>query len=334
MEPTQGNFEYPITSVIPGIIEKAVQTSSLWVGPNIVTEGTLQSPQKSSTVTEGGFGIRRVEWTWHALSAYIWMHTNWGPNNYWLLHISKSDASACPTCGPIRRTYAHHFLLSWSQHLQSTARKPQRLEGACHNQPKHGNTLGPFWTLFISIPTHTIMWKNYINYLNYRFCICWAHHTAQTPLHAIPPLSHGTLFHRTLAFNMCECSPIPFTIRAAFLALIQSPENRNMAPFSEEKNTWTINPSWHSQIASFRMIWKMINRLGISVQIRIVKCYHHRVSKWLRIIVRHLATILNVRYHNASITPTSSNGKQVYEAIIETSTMPSCRACKKKLQFD
>ncbi|KAF8417719.1 hypothetical protein EV426DRAFT_682033 [Tirmania nivea] len=48
--------------------------------------------------SEPGFGANRCLWHRHALSAYTWLRTNRGPQNYWLHLIRKVDSPACPNC--------------------------------------------------------------------------------------------------------------------------------------------------------------------------------------------------------------------------------------------
>ncbi|KAF8422939.1 hypothetical protein EV426DRAFT_669791 [Tirmania nivea] len=59
---------------------------------------TAAKARRKDMRSEPGYGSNRCLWHRHALSAYTWLRTNRGPQNYWLHFIRKVDSPACPNC--------------------------------------------------------------------------------------------------------------------------------------------------------------------------------------------------------------------------------------------
>ncbi|KAF8451403.1 hypothetical protein BGX38DRAFT_1269417 [Terfezia claveryi] len=75
----------------------------------MVTEGGLRASSKAirkEARMKAGYGIRRVDWNRHALSAYTWLRTNRGPQKSLLHHIGKAESAEC-ACGYPSETGEH-----------------------------------------------------------------------------------------------------------------------------------------------------------------------------------------------------------------------------------
>ncbi|KAF8417691.1 hypothetical protein EV426DRAFT_681953 [Tirmania nivea] len=67
--------------------------------------------------SEPGFGANRCLWHKHALSAYTWLRTNRGPQNYWLHFIRKVDSPSCSNCDHPSED-GHHIAFDCPKHHQ------------------------------------------------------------------------------------------------------------------------------------------------------------------------------------------------------------------------